>query len=80
MIHDGDRSHGVDDVISTFRSPFRVWLRIADKLGEVIHFYRPIIKSVDQSELDLPSFEDLVEHCEAWDMAPDLLGMKLSVV
>ncbi|KAF9242739.1 transcriptional regulator family: Fungal Specific TF [Penicillium roqueforti] len=73
MIHDGDRSHGVDDVISTFRSPFRVWLRIADKLGEVIHFYRPIIKSVDQSELDLPSFEDLVEHCEAWDMAPDLL-------
>ncbi|KAJ5193360.1 hypothetical protein N7449_009502 [Penicillium cf. viridicatum] len=73
MIHNGDLSQGVDDVVSTFQSPFRVWLRIADKLGEVIHFYRPIMKGVDQSELDLPSFEDIVEHCEAWDMSPDLL-------
>ncbi|KAJ5371765.1 Transcription factor [Penicillium concentricum] len=73
MIHDGDRSQGVDDVVSTFHSPFRVWLRISDKLGEVIHFYRPIMKGMDQSELDLPSFEDIVEQCEAWDMSPDLL-------
>ncbi|CAG8909908.1 unnamed protein product [Penicillium egyptiacum] len=73
MIHDGDRSQGVDDVVSTFQSPFRVWLRIADKLGEVIHFYRPIMKGMDQSELDLPTFEDIVDHCEAWDMSPDLL-------
>lgn len=80
MIHDGDLSQGVDDVVSTFQSPFRVWLRIADKLREVIHFYRPIMKGVDQSELDLPSFEDIVEDCEAWDMSPDLLGMKRSVI
>ncbi|KAJ5857978.1 hypothetical protein N7455_008872 [Penicillium solitum] len=80
MIHDGDLSQGVDDVVSTFQSPFRVWLRIADKLGEVIHFYRPIMKGVDQSELDLPSFEDILEHCEAWEMSPDLLGMKLPVL
>ncbi|KAJ5817244.1 hypothetical protein N7447_009477 [Penicillium robsamsonii] len=73
MIHDGDRIQGVDDVVSTFQSSFRVWLRIADKLGEVIHFYRPIMKGVDQSELALPSFEEIVEHCEAWDMPPDLL-------
>ncbi|KAJ5520928.1 hypothetical protein N7463_001381 [Penicillium fimorum] len=73
MIHDGDMSQGVDDVVSTFQSPFRVWIRIADKLGEVIHLYRPIMKGVDQSELDLPSFEDIVEHCEAWDVSPDLL-------
>ncbi|OQE07057.1 hypothetical protein PENVUL_c015G08888 [Penicillium vulpinum] len=72
MIHDGDRSQGVDDVVSMFQSPFRVWLRIADKLGEVIHFYRPVMKGVDQSNLDLPFFEDIVEHCEAWDMSPDL--------
>lgn len=78
MIHDGDRTQGVDDVVSTFQSPFRVWLRIADKLGQVIHFYRPIVKGMDQSELDLPSFEDIVQHCEAWDMSPDLLGMKPS--
>ncbi|CAI7590855.1 unnamed protein product [Penicillium glandicola] len=74
MIHDGDMSQRVDDMISTFQSPFRVWLRIADKLGEVIHFYRPIMKGVDQSELNLPLFEDLVEHCEAWDMSPALLA------
>jgi hypothetical protein len=80
MIHDGYRSQGVDDVVSTFQSPFRVWLRIADKLGEVIHLYRPIMKGVDQNEVDLPSFEDIVEHCEAWDMSPDLLGMKHFVV
>ncbi|KAJ5209986.1 Transcription factor [Penicillium cf. griseofulvum] len=73
MIHDGDRCQGVDDVVSTFQSPFRVWLRVTDKLGEVIHLYRPIMKGVDQSEVDLPSFEDIVEHCEAWDMSPDLL-------
>ncbi|KAJ5531620.1 hypothetical protein N7527_005013 [Penicillium freii] len=73
IIHDGDKIQGVDDVVSTFQSPFRVWLRIADKLGEVIHFYRPIMKDMDQSEVDLPSFEDIVEHCEAWDMSPDLL-------
>lgn len=80
MIHNGDLSQRVDDVVSTFQSPFRVWLRIADKLGEVIHFYRPIMKGVDQSELDLPPFEDIVEDCEAWDMPPDLLGMKHSVL
>ncbi|KOS47700.1 hypothetical protein ACN38_g1328 [Penicillium nordicum] len=73
MIHDGDLSQRVDDVVSTFQSPFRVWLRIADKLGEVMNFYRPIMKGMDQSELDLPSFEDIVEHCEAWDMPPYLL-------
>ncbi|KAL2697621.1 hypothetical protein AAEP93_011525 [Penicillium crustosum] len=73
MIHDEDLSQRVDDVASTFQSPFRVWLRIADKLREVIHFYRPIMKGVDQSELDLPSFEDIVEDCKAWDTSPDLL-------
>ncbi|OQE77522.1 hypothetical protein PENNAL_c0060G11735 [Penicillium nalgiovense] len=73
MIHDGDRNQVVDDVVSAFQSPFRVWLRISDKLGEVIHFYRPIMKGMDQAELDLPTFEDLVDHCEAWDMSRDLL-------
>ncbi|KAJ5153768.1 Transcription factor [Penicillium coprophilum] len=73
MIHDGDRSQGVDDVISTFQSPFRVWLRISDKLGEVINLYRPIMKVMDQSEVNLTSFEDILEQCEAWDMSPDLL-------
>jgi hypothetical protein len=79
MIHDGDRNQVVDDVVSAFHSPFRVWLRIADKLGEVIHFYRPIMKGIDKAELDLPTFEDLVDHCEAWDMSRHLLGMKHSI-
>lgn len=77
MIHDGDRCQGVDDVVSSFQSPFRVWLRVADKLGEVIHFYRPIMKDMDQGELDLPSFDELVEQCDAWDLAPDQLGMEV---
>lgn len=76
IIHDGDRGQGVEDVVSSFQSSFRVWLRIADKLGEVIHFYRPMMKDMDQAELDLPSFDELVEQCDAWDMAPDQLGMK----
>lgn len=78
MIHDGDRSQGVDDVVSSFPSTFRVWLRIADKLGETIHHYRPIMKDADQGDLELPSFDELVEQCEAWDMATDQLGKKLS--
>jgi hypothetical protein len=79
MIHDGDRGQGVDDIVSSFQSPFRVWLRIANKLGEVIHFYRPMMKDMDQEELDLPSFDELVEQCEAWDMAPDQLGMEFCI-
>ncbi|KAJ5781099.1 hypothetical protein N7457_006259 [Penicillium paradoxum] len=73
MIHDGDMGQRVDEVVSTFQSPFRIWLRIADRLGEAIKYYRPIMKDVDQHELDLPSFQELVEHSEAWDMAPELL-------
>jgi hypothetical protein len=75
MIHDGDLVQGVDDVVSRFQSPFRVWLRIADRLGEVIHKYRPMMRGVDHSEFDLPCFEEVVEQCEALEMAPDLLGM-----
>ncbi|KAJ5124858.1 uncharacterized protein N7515_008683 [Penicillium bovifimosum] len=73
MIHDDDLGQGVDDVVSGFQSPFRVWLRIADKLGEVIHFYRPMMRRVDHSEVDLPCFEELVEQCDALDMAPEFL-------
>lgn len=80
MIQDHDINQTVDDVISTFQSPFCVWLRIADKLGKVIHFYRPIMKGADHSELDLPCFEEIVEQCQAWNMAPDLVGMQHSVL
>ncbi|KAJ5555684.1 hypothetical protein N7535_008118 [Penicillium sp. DV-2018c] len=73
MINDDDLSQGVEDVIAGFQSPFRVWLRIADKLGQVIRFYRPAMRGVDRSEFDLPCFEELVEQCEAFDMAPALL-------
>ncbi|KAK9858528.1 hypothetical protein MYU51_017625 [Penicillium brevicompactum] len=73
MIHDGDRGQGVDDVVSSFPSTFRVWLKIADKLGETIHHYRPMTKDTDQGDLELPSFDELVEQCEAWDMDADQL-------
>ncbi|CAG7924252.1 unnamed protein product [Penicillium olsonii] len=73
MIHDADRSQGVNDVAPLFQPAFRIWLRIANKLGEVINCYRPIQKGAEQGELDIPSFEEIVEQCEGWDVAPDIL-------
>ncbi|CAG8335924.1 unnamed protein product [Penicillium salamii] len=73
MIHDGDLSQGVNDVVPSFEPPFQIWLRVADKLGEVIHRYRPTMKHADQGDLDLPSFEEIIDQCEAWDMDSDHL-------
>ncbi|CAG8036607.1 unnamed protein product [Penicillium salamii] len=73
MIHDGDRGQEVNDVVPSFEPPFQIWLRVADKLGEVIHRYRPTKKHADQGDLDLPSFEEIVEQCEAWDIDADHL-------
>lgn len=76
MIHDGDTNQRAKDCFSSDQSPFRVWLRIAEQLGEVIHYYRPMMKDVEEGELDLPSFEELVTECEAWDLASEQLGMR----
>ncbi|OQD88815.1 hypothetical protein PENANT_c003G06618 [Penicillium antarcticum] len=73
MIHDRDMNQGVDGVISSFPASFRLWLLIAEKLGRVILFYRPIVDGADHEELDLPSYEELVENCDAWDLPSDLL-------
>ncbi|KAJ5766151.1 Transcription factor [Penicillium nucicola] len=73
MIHDRDMNQGVDDVISSFPASFRLWLDIAEKLGRVILFYRPIVNGADHEELDLPSFEEIVEDCGAWDIPSELL-------
>jgi hypothetical protein len=80
MIHDRDMTQRVDDVISSFPASFRLWLRIAEKLGRVILFYRPIINGVDHEELELPAFEELIEDCDAWKLSSDLLGMKYLLI
>jgi hypothetical protein len=80
MIHDRDMNQQVDDVISLFPASFRLWLRIAEKLGRVILFYRPIVNGVDHEELDLPSFEELIEDCDAWELSSDLLGINYSLI
>ncbi|KAJ5140315.1 transcriptional regulator family: Fungal Specific TF [Penicillium atrosanguineum] len=76
MIHDRDIGQKVDDVLPIFKSPFRTWLRLTDKLGEVIRFYRPIVDGIDEQELDIPSFAELVDGSNAWDTPLDLLGIE----
>jgi hypothetical protein len=74
MIHDRDMGQKVDDVLSLFDSPFRTWLCLTDKLDEVIRFYRPLADGMNEQELDLPSFEELVESSDAWNTPLDILG------
>ncbi|KAJ5921142.1 Transcription factor [Penicillium verhagenii] len=63
----------VDDVLPHMAPPFRIWLRLTDRLDEVIRFYRPIVDRDDEKELDLPIFEELVNISNAWDIPRDLL-------
>lgn len=74
MIHDRDMGQRVDGVFSLFDSPFRTWLSLTDKLDEVIRFYRPLADGIDEQELDLPSFEELVDSSNAWDTPLEILG------
>ncbi|KAJ5606662.1 Transcription factor [Penicillium lagena] len=67
----------VDDILPLFKSPFRTWLRLTDRLGEVIRFYRPIVDGNDEKELDLPSFEELIDSSNAWDIPIDLFGNRV---
>ncbi|KAJ6120012.1 Transcription factor [Penicillium sp. IBT 18751x] len=73
MIHDSDIGQRVDDVLPLFDPPFRLWLRLTDKLSEVIRFYRPIVDGPEEQELDIPSFEELVDSSNAWDTPLDFL-------
>jgi hypothetical protein len=77
MIHDRDIGQKVDDVLPLFKSPFRTWLRLTDCLGEVIRFYRPIVDGSEEKELELPSFEELVDSSNAWDTPLELLGTEI---
>lgn len=58
---------------------FRVWLRIANMIDQVIDLYRP---STDEHltgwENDFPGFEEVVRDCEAMKVSPDILR-KLSL-
>jgi hypothetical protein len=74
MIHDRDMGQRVDGVFSLFDSPFRTWLSLTNKLDEVIRFYRPLADGIDERELDLPSFEELVDSSNAWDTPLEILG------
>ncbi|KAE8383524.1 hypothetical protein BDV26DRAFT_287367 [Aspergillus bertholletiae] len=73
IFHDCDMSLKVTDVISLFKPPFRVWLRLAEYLGEVIRFYRPSMDGRDDNDINIPSFEDIIDSSGAWDTPPQLL-------
>ncbi|EKV04418.1 Fungal specific transcription factor [Penicillium digitatum PHI26] len=71
----------VEHVISMFRSPFCVWLRIAGKLGEAMYFYRPNMKDVDQSEFDLSFVKILrpgtcLQTCLLWKLLSQCCRLK----
>jgi hypothetical protein len=74
VIHERDMNQRVSDVMSLFPASFQLWLHIADQLERVMSCYRPIINGVDVEELDLPSFEEIVESCDAWKIPSKLLG------
>ncbi|KAH8689474.1 hypothetical protein BGW36DRAFT_351788 [Talaromyces proteolyticus] len=67
MIHDCDMGQDVADVIPLFEPPFRIWLRLADQLGEVIRFYRPMKNKIFEQDLEIPTFEEIVGSSDAWD-------------
>ncbi|KAL2844884.1 hypothetical protein BJX68DRAFT_242529 [Aspergillus pseudodeflectus] len=73
MINDCDLSHGVQSAIPMFEPPFRVWLHLADQLSSVIKAYRPIADGARSDEMDVLTFEELIDRSVAWDIRPGLL-------
>ncbi|KAL3461707.1 hypothetical protein BJX64DRAFT_260332 [Aspergillus heterothallicus] len=74
MINDCDLSHRVHSVIPIFEPPFRVWLHLAEELFKVVKAYRPIPEGAKNDELDVLTFEELIDRSDAWDIRPDVLG------
>ncbi|KAJ0419142.1 hypothetical protein BJY00DRAFT_314213 [Aspergillus carlsbadensis] len=73
MINDCDLSHGVQSAIPMFEPPFQVWLHLAEQLSNVIKAYRPMAEGVSNDELDVLTFEELIDRSAAWDIRPELL-------
>ncbi|KAL2869608.1 fungal specific transcription factor domain-containing protein [Aspergillus lucknowensis] len=73
MMNDCDMSQQAGDVLSLFCPTFRLWLRLAEHLRDVIGCYRPIVDGVVERDIEIPSFRELVEQCEAWDVEHGLL-------
>ncbi|KAJ5184184.1 Transcription factor [Penicillium capsulatum] len=57
----------MEDVISFFGPPFGLWLSLTANLSKVLQLYRPIGEN-DDHVINLPTFEELVEEANAWDM------------
>lgn len=75
IIHDCDLGQMVTDVIPLFKPPFRIWLLLADQLGRVIGFFRPMTDGTREQDTDLSTFEEIIETSDSWDIEPELLGM-----
>jgi hypothetical protein len=74
IINDSDMNQEVADVIPSFPPAFRVWLSLTATLSKVINFYKPVpTLPHDDSEIQIPSFEALVDNCNGWDTAVDAL-------
>jgi hypothetical protein len=75
LIHDCDLGQTATDVLPLFKPPFRSWLLLADQLSRVIGLFRPMVGGTPEQNLDLFTFEEIVETSESWNIGPELLGM-----
>ncbi|KAE8385745.1 hypothetical protein BDV23DRAFT_164476 [Aspergillus alliaceus] len=74
ILHDCDIGQDVTDIIQVFQPPFRLWLLLAHQLGEVIKSYRPMVRGACDQDLELPTFEEVVERSNAWNVSTEVLS------
>lgn len=78
MIHDYDMDQEVTAVLPLFRPSFRIWLRLAHQLGQVIGTYRPVIDRNREQDIELLTFEEIVEDSDGWTTRTEILSESMS--
>ncbi|KAE8152742.1 hypothetical protein BDV25DRAFT_150493 [Aspergillus avenaceus] len=74
MLHDRDIGQDVTDIVPQFQPPFRLWLLLAHRLGEVIKFYRPMMRADSEQDPEIFTFEDAVKASDAWNVNTEILS------
>lgn len=73
MIHDYDMDQEVTDVLPLFQPSFRIWLHLAHQLGLVIRSYRPVMDGNCEQDLELSTFEEIVDDSSGWATSTEIL-------
>ncbi|RJE27620.1 hypothetical protein PHISCL_00045 [Aspergillus sclerotialis] len=74
IIHGRDIGQEVADVVPSFKPPFRISLPLARQLSQVIDCYRPIVDKSFNQDIELSTFEEIIENSNSWGTNPELLG------